>query len=127
MKRSYQLRNQNRFVAEDDDLVRELLVHILTDGGYEVSAACNGLEALSIIAEKTPDLVLSDLGMPELDGWGLAEAMKRDHPTVPLGFITGWGATLDPEEVQQAGASLVLAKPFRYEEVLKQVAKVLRP
>ena len=114
-------------VAEDDDLVRELLVHILTDGGYEVSAACNGLEALSIIAEKTPDLVLSDLGMPELDGWGLAEAMKRDHPKVPLGFITGWGATLDPEEVQQAGASLVLAKPFRYEEVLKQVAKVLRP
>ena len=113
-------------VAEDDDLVRELLVHILTDGGYEVSAACNGLEALSIIAEKTPDLVLSDLGMPELDGWGLAEAMKRDHPNVPLGFITGWGATVDPEEVQQAGASLVLAKPFRYEEVLKQVAKVLR-
>ena len=54
----------------------------------------------------------------------LAEAMKRDHPTVPLGFITGWGATLDPEEVQQAGASLVLAKPFRYEEVLKQVARL---
>ena len=64
--------------------------------------------------------------MPELDGWGLAEAMRQAHPEVPLGFITGWGATLDPEEVQQAGASLVLAKPFRYEEVLKQVAQVLR-
>lgn len=114
-------------VAEDDDMVRELLVHILSDGGYEVSAACNGREALLMIPEITPDLVLSDLGMPELDGWGLAEAMQREHPDVLLGFITGWGATLDMEEAQQAGASLVLAKPFRYEEVLKQVAKVLSP
>ena len=113
-------------IAEDDDMVRELLVHILRDGGYEVHAACDGREALKMIAELSPDLVLSDLGMPELDGWGLAEAMRQAHPEVPLGFITGWGATLDPEEVQQAGASLVLAKPFRYEEVLKQVAQVLR-
>jgi PAS domain S-box-containing protein len=112
-------------VAEDDEMVRELLVHILRDGGYEVRAAENGAIALGMIAENPPDLVLSDLGMPELDGWGLAQAMRRDHPGVPLGFITGWGATLDMDEAREAGASLVLAKPFRYEEVLKQVAKVL--
>jgi PAS domain S-box-containing protein len=114
-------------VAEDDEMVRELLIHILNDGGYEVEAATNGREALRMVAENPPDLVLSDLGMPELDGWGLAKAMSERFPQVKLGFITGWGATLDRQQAREAGASLVLAKPFRYEEVLNQVAKVLRP
>jgi len=114
-------------VAEDDELVRELLVHILTDGGYEVRAAENGAAALALVGEREPALVLSDLGMPVLDGWGVAERLRSEHPHVKLGFITGWGATLDPEEARQAGASLVLAKPFRYEEVLKQLGQVLSP
>jgi DNA-binding response OmpR family regulator len=57
----------------------------------------------------------------------LAKAMQERFPQVKLGFITGWGATLDRTQAREAGASLVLAKPFRYEEVLNQVAKVLRP
>jgi PAS domain S-box-containing protein len=112
-------------VAEDDESVRELLVHILNDGGYEVIAAADGRECLKLVAQHHPVLVLTDLGMPELDGWGVAAALRRDHPEVKIGFITGWGATLDLKEARDAGASLVLAKPFRYEEVLQQVSKLL--
>ena len=55
-------------IAEDDDMVRELLLHILRDGSWG-HAACDVREALRMIAELSPDLVLSDLGMPEgLDG-----------------------------------------------------------
>ena len=112
-------------IAEDDDMVRELLVHILRDGGYEVHAACDGREALGMIANCRPIWCSRTSECPS----SMAGARRGDEAGAPRGpsrVHHGVGATLDPEEVQQAGASLVLAKPFRYEEVLKQVAQVLR-
>jgi PAS domain S-box-containing protein len=113
-------------VTEDDEMVRDLLVTILSENGYRVVEATDGLDCLAKLADLTPDLILSDLGMPNLDGWGLAARLVVEHPTVRFGFITGWGATIDPSRVREAGACLVLAKPFRYEDVLRQVGEVLR-
>lgn len=112
-------------ITEDDEMVRELLVQILEENGYRTLQAANGLECLELLKTQKPDLVLSDIGMPDLDGWGLAERLGQEHPDLPFGFITGWGDTVDKDAVRAAGAKLVLAKPFRYEDVLKQVARVL--
>jgi len=112
-------------ITEDNDDVRDLLVQILQDGGYRTLEARNGLECLEVLNRSRPDLILSDLGMPELDGWGLAERLRTEHTELPFGFITGWGDSIDRDAVSEAGASLVLSKPFRIEDVLKQVARVL--
>ena len=112
-------------VTEDNDDVRDLLVQILEDGGYQTLEARHGLECLDLLKRTRPDLILSDLGMPELDGWGLAERLRTEHSTIPFGFITGWGDSIDREAVSEAGAQLVLSKPFRIEDVLKQVARVI--
>jgi PAS domain S-box-containing protein len=113
-------------VTEDDEMVRELLVAILSENGYCVVEASDGNDCLAKLADITPDLILTDLGMPNLDGWGLAERLRSDYPDLRFGFITGWGATVDPSRVREAGACLVVAKPFRYEEVLHQVGEALR-
>ncbi len=112
-------------VTEDNDDVRDLLVQILQEGGYRTLEARNGLECLEVLSKTRPDLILSDLGMPELDGWGLAKRLCAEHEGLPFGFITGWGDSIDREAVSEAGAKLVLSKPFRIEDVLKQVARVI--
>jgi len=117
--------NQTILVTEDNDDVRDLLVQILQDGGYRTLEARHGLECLEVLTHTRPDLVLSDLGMPELDGWGLAERLKTEHADLPFGFITGWGDSIDRDAVDKAGARLVLSKPFRIEDVLKQVARAI--
>ena len=112
-------------VTEDNDDVRDLLVQILQEGGYRTLEARNGLECLEVLTKTRPDLILSDLGMPELDGWGLAKRLCAEHEGLAFGFITGWGDSIDREAVSEAGAKLVLSKPFRIEDVLKQVARVI--
>ncbi len=63
--------------------------------------------------------------MPGMSGWEVAAACQARFPHVPVGFITGWGDQLDPEQVQRHQVRFVLAKPFTRTEVLRQLAEVL--
>lgn len=100
-------------VAEDDLPSRELLVEILSGWGYEVIQACNGKEALQKIEETRPDLVLLDIQMPELDGFGVLRRL-RENPrfaALPVVALTAYAMREDRDRTQTAGFDAHLSKP----------------
>jgi CheY-like chemotaxis protein len=108
-------------VVEDEPEVRQVLVDLLRDQGYTVDETGNGADGLSL-CEVTPfDLVITDISMPQLSGWGVVEACQQRFK-VPVGIITGWGDTLDPGLLERYAIRFVLAKPFTLGEVLDKVA-----
>lgn len=112
-------------LIDDDTAVRDTLAEILVSEGHEVVSVRGGAEGLSTLEAGTFDLVLTDLGMPDMNGWEVAERVRAKDPGMPVGVITGWGASLDEARLEEFGVDLILAKPFRYDQVLEVVRKVL--
>lgn len=112
-------------VVDDDEAVREVLEELLRTDGHDVTAASNGQEALELCGSSPFDLVFTDLGMPGISGWEVAESIKRDRPDIPVVMITGWGAQVDPERLKQSGVDRVLAKPFQWPALLDTIHGLL--
>jgi PAS domain S-box-containing protein len=108
-------------VVEDEEDVRHLLRDILTDAGHKVEVASGGREGVEIFKKKKFDLVLTDLGMPVMSGWEVAENVKRINRKVPVALITGWNVTLNGSEMNNSGVNLVIHKPFKMEQILNLV------
>jgi DNA-binding response OmpR family regulator len=112
-------------VVDDDGDVRALVVELLTRSGYVVSEAPNGREALKLLYEQRPDLVLLDISMPELDGWATLERI-RELSDVPVLMLSALGAELEKVRALRAGADDYVTKPFGRQELLARVESVLR-
>ena len=112
-------------VVDDDGDVRALVVELLTRSGYDVSEAPNGREALKLLYEQRPDLVLLDISMPELDGWATLERI-RELSDVPFLMLSALGAELEKVRALRAGADDYVTKPFGRQELLARVESVLR-
>ena len=112
-------------VVEDEDEVRELLKDILTDGGHAVEFASDGRKGLEFFQEKTFDLVFTDLGMPGMSGWQVAEQIKELSGETPVALITGWEVKQKNPELKSKGVDVVLKKPFRVEEILGLVQELM--
>lgn len=105
-------------VVDDDPGVRHVLVEALQDAGYALDEAGDGLMALKQIARHVPDLILSDVGMPHLDGIGLATTLAPHTPPIPIILMS---ATPRP-----AGCVLpFIRKPFELEALLTLMARRL--
>ena len=81
----------------------------------------NGVDALEIFNQEPFDLVLTDLGMPVMSGWEVANAIKELAPEVIIAIITGWGTQFDPSELKKNGVDIVVNKPFRVNQILNLV------
>ena len=112
-------------LIEDDVAVRDVLADILRSGEHHVVVAADGREGLRRFGEYEFDMVLTDLGMPEMDGWAVAHAIKSQRPEVPVGLITGWGGELDETDLRARGIDVLVAKPVRLNEVLEAVNTAL--
>src|SRR4051794_41437583 len=112
-------------VVDDDGDVRALVAELLTRAGYEVSQAPNGREALKLLFDERPDLVLLDVSMPELDGWATLERI-RELSDVPVVMLSALGAELEKARALRAGADDYVTKPFGRQELLARVETVLR-
>ena len=115
-------------VVEDVPAVRELLEITLKFKGYEVATAADGREALEIIAANPPDLVVTDILMPYMDGYTLAQRLRRDPKTrrIPIVFVSAtYVAPEDKEFALSLGAARFLEKPIDAEEFLLTIAEVL--
>ena len=108
-------------VIDDDDRVRTLLKDILIYGGHEVIEAADGILGMKYLEEGKFDMVLTDLGMPAMNGWEVAKWVKRKFPRIPVGLITGWGTQLDEEKIKESGVNLVIGKPFQVSDILEAV------
>ena len=114
-------RKASILVVEDEEEVRELLKDILTDGGHEVEFSSNGQKGLELFQEKKFDLVFTDLGMPGMSGWQVAEKIKQLSSDTPVALITGWEVKKKKQELKKNGVDVVLKKPFRVDEILRLV------
>ena len=114
-------------LVDDDPMVTQLLIDMLSLDGYQIDTAPNGIAALEKVEARRYDLILTDLHMPELDGAGLyRELAKRQiHPREKIIFLTGTAGTSEAHRlVQETGLPLLL-KPFNVVELLELVRKVL--
>jgi CheY-like chemotaxis protein len=104
--------------------MRDLLARLLVDLGHDVTAVSSGVEALREAVGSRFDLVLTDLGMPELNGWELATRLKVADPSLHIALVTGWGGQLDEAQLARSDIDTVLAKPFQIEDLAALVAQV---
>jgi CheY-like chemotaxis protein len=106
-------------VVDDDSAIRDALTLLLEDEGYAVRAAPDGLTALEAIAPDPPDLVITDLYMPGLDGLGLIARLRSERPDLPIVVVSAAILVSPP-----AGVPFV-AKPFDAEHLLTTVTRLL--
>jgi DNA-binding response OmpR family regulator len=112
-------------VVDDDENIREVLEDLLLLEGHELLLAEDGEQALRIFDENLPDLVITDLGMPGISGWEVARSIKDKDPSKKVIVISGWGATLQKDQLEENFVDQVLAKPFHLEQVKKIIAEVM--
>jgi DNA-binding response OmpR family regulator len=112
-------------VIDDDADIRGLLRELLERAGYEVAESSNGREGLRTLYATSPDLVLLDVSMPELDGWQTLERI-RDVSDVPVVMLTARAAELEKVRGLKAGADDYVTKPFGRQELLARVEAHLR-
>lgn len=110
-------------LAEDDDAMRTYLVRALTNAGYEVEAVDRGTEAVPLLENKSFDLLLSDIVMPEMDGIELAQRCAEVSPRTKVMFITGFAAVTLRANREQPHAK-VLSKPFHLRDLVLEVERV---
>jgi putative two-component system response regulator len=128
--RDYQMMRQPGTVLVVDDLddTREIVTELLTTAGYTVLAAADGAEALEAVERALPDLVLSDVMMPNVNGFELCRRLKADASTrlIPVVLVTALNERHDRLEGITAGADDFLTKPFDSTELLARCASLIR-
>jgi DNA-binding response OmpR family regulator len=112
-------------VVDDQEDVRDLLVALLGRAGYTVETAPDGREGLRALYATTPDLVLLDVAMPELDGWKTLERI-RELTDVPVVMLTARASELEKVRALKAGADDYVTKPFGRQELLARLEAILR-
>jgi two-component system, chemotaxis family, chemotaxis protein CheY len=115
-------------IIDDDRMVREALQVLLSTAGYDVTLANEGKEGLETFAQLQPNLVITDILMPEKEGMETIQDLRRLAPTLPIIAISGGGRVGNMsflKVAQQFGANRTFAKPFEPEEILDAVAELL--
>ena len=114
-------------VAEDRAASRELIRTVLEDCGYEVAEACDGAEAVGQATISVPDLVLLDLHMPILDGYGVLQQLRRDSRFAAIPFVALTANAMEGERARAiaAGFSAYITKPVDLTFLRKELAKLL--
>lgn len=115
-------------VVDDEKATADLLAAVLLRDGHEVVTAGNGQEGLNAVAKKKPDLVLSDITMPIMDGYTFVSQLAADEATrsVPVIVLTGKDALLEPFQML-GNVTHYFVKPFDVKLVRARVAEVLTP
>ena len=113
-------------VVEDNQIDRTRLVKILTDAGYEVSTAENGLQAIDQVKRNKPEAILMDVNMPEMDGFAATRALRGDKDTkhIPVILVTAKDQKADKAWGQMLGAKGYVTKPFTDEQLLEQIRQL---
>ena len=112
-------------IVEDDSNIAELLRLYLEKEGYRVVTATDGNQGVDLFRSVEPDLVLLDLMLPGLDGWGVCRAIRQTAQT-PIIMLTAKGETVDKVAGLKMGADDYITKPFEMKEVLARIEAVLR-
>ncbi len=113
-------------VVDDEPEILDVATFVLEDEGYAVRTASDGQQALSLVSEQTPDLILLDMRMPVLDGWGFArEYRSRYDQRAPIVVLTA--AASAAKRAEEVGAIGYLEKPFELDALVGIVRRAVPP
>ena len=113
-------------VVDDDRALRDVLRRTLTLSGYDVRLADTGAGALSEVSSSTPDAVVLDIGLPDIDGLEVCRLLRRERNRVPILMLTARDAISDRIDGLDAGADDYLVKPFDFGELLARLRALQR-
>ncbi len=115
-----------RILAVDDERdLAVMLARMLQGDGHEVRICTRGAEALELLEREPFDLLLTDVSMPDMDGWEVARRAKERRPELPVGVVTGWGAQFEGIDLAARGVDFLLSKPFTVAAARDLVARAL--
>jgi DNA-binding NarL/FixJ family response regulator len=119
--------NKNLLLIDDDPNLILLVKDYLEFRGYNVVTAENGREALEILDERVPDMIICDVMMPEMDGYSLVQHIRKEPTTnrIPVLFLSAKGQSQDRVKGLNEGADVYMVKPFEPEELVAQVESSL--
>lgn len=112
-------------VVDDEQFIRQLLVRLIKREGHLVTEAGDGREALDMLRNSNVDIVISDIKMPNMDGWQLLEEIKKDYPDVSVILITAYAGDYTPEHAIEAGADYFITKPFKNVEIARTLTGLI--
>nr|UNJ15619.1 regulatory component of sensory transduction system [Cyanidiaceae sp.] len=126
MMNTKQKKNQHHLlIVDDENSIRKILQTRLTLLGYSVSTACNGEEALKIFTTNPIDLIVLDIMMPKLDGYGVCQEIRKES-NIPIIMLTALGDVLDKVTGLELGADDYVIKPFSPRELEARIQSILR-
>src|ERR1051326_3309088 len=114
-------------LADDSITIQKVVELTFSDGDYEVVAVNNGAKAIQKLSEMRPDIILSDIIMPEKNGYEVCEFVKS-HPefrTIPVVLLTGTFEPFDPDRADKAGCDAVVTKPFESQSLIHKVEELV--
>jgi CheY-like chemotaxis protein len=115
-------------LADDSITIQKVVELTFSDGDYEVTAVNNGAKAIQKLAEMRPDIILSDIIMPEKNGYEVCEYVKS-HPeyrNIPVILLTGTFEPFDPDRADKAGCDAVVTKPFESQSLIHKVEELIQ-
>lgn len=115
----------NVLIIDDERDIRELLANILSRFNHNVVTASNGMEGVEAFENGNFDVVFTDLGMPNMSGWEVADKISSINPDIMVILVTGWGVELDNNELSERNVDAVISKPFQIKQITDSVSKAL--
>ncbi|MDD5433214.1 MAG: response regulator [Candidatus Pacebacteria bacterium] len=120
--------NKKILIIEDEEIISNLLVKKISQQGFEVKVACNGQEGLDLMKADKPDLVLTDIIMPQKDGFSVIEDMKKTESLkdVPVIIISNSGQPVELDRAKALGVcDWIIKTEFDPSEILNKIKKAL--
>lgn len=113
--------------VDDEPELTDLMQYHLVRAGHEVTTAANGWEAIHCVRASRPDIILLDLMLPDLDGFGVCEILRRDPQTamIPIVIVSAWSSPDSRNLGLELGALDYLTKPFSPQELVERVNRLL--
>ena len=114
-------------VVDDCDTTRKLLSYIIRERGYKIISATNGIEALEVMATNSVDLIVTDLNMPQMDGYELSKSLRAQDTTreIPIIMVTTEAGDADRKAGLEAGGTTYLSKPISPQRLLYEIEKLI--
>ncbi|MDQ3810875.1 MAG: response regulator, partial [Chloroflexota bacterium] len=120
------LKGTRVLVVDDEPGLLAIVRQLMQRSGALATIAHSGAAAIDALAERF-DVVVTDLDMPDVDGWAVAAAVKERQPGTPVVMLTGWAGEIAPEDFQARGVDVVLAKPCSRADLESAIGRVLAP
>ncbi|GIK50063.1 MAG: response regulator [Hyphomonadaceae bacterium] len=112
--------------VDDSRMMREMLLKVLSEAGFNVVQAEDGVAGLEALAAAAPDVIITDINMPRMDGYGFIDGVRREgrHRATPILVLSTESSAEKKQRAREAGATGWIVKPFKAESLIEAIRRV---